>query len=173
MDARTLNILAGHNLWATRILIEDAAKLTADQFHRRFDIGPGSIHDTLRHIIAAMRRWADRIGGRTLRDSLDRDDQRFTAAELLDLLTAADTDLRRVAAELTAADRWAAPMDFVMPDGPTYSFTRAAAFLHVLTHGVHHRAQILNMRRQLGLPALGLDLDVVEWECVQAGQIAT
>lgn len=172
MDTRTFAILAGHNLWATRVLIEDAAKLSQEQFHRRFEIGPGSIHDTLRHIVAAMLRWADRIGGQPLRDSIDRDDRRFTPAELLHLLTSADADLRRVAAELTAADRWAAPMDFVMPDGPTYTFTRAAAFLHVLTHGMHHRAQVLNMRRQLGLPALGLDLDVVEWECVQTGQIA-
>ena len=41
----------------------------------------------------------------------------------------------------------------------------------VLTHGVHHRAQILNMRRQLGLPPIGLDLDVVEWACVESGQL--
>ena len=37
---------------------------------------------------------------------------------------------------------------------------------------MHHRAQALNIRRRLGLPALGLDLDVVEWEAMQTGQLS-
>ena len=42
------------------------------------------------------------------------------------------------------------------------SCTRSAALLHVLTHGMHHRAQCLNMLRQLGVSPLPLSA-VVEW----------
>lgn len=172
MNPETLEILSGHNAWATRVLIDDAAKLTDAQLQQRFEIGPGSIHDTLRHIIGAMLRWADRIGGRPVRESIQRDDRRFTTDELRTLLQQADGELRHVAAELDARNGWRERMEFVMEADKTYFFTRAAAMLHVLTHGMHHRAQIVNMRRQLGRPPLGLDLDVVEWECVQTGQIA-
>jgi uncharacterized damage-inducible protein DinB len=172
MQPDLIQILCDHNLWATRVLLDRSRPLTHEQFHRRFEIGPGSIHDTLRHIIGAMRRWADRIGARPLRESIERNGRPLAIDDLLALLSSADADLRSVTRELDASGRWSEPMEFVMPDGPTYHFSRAAALLHVLTHGMHHRAQILNMRRQLGLPPLGLDLDVVEWECVRTGQMS-
>lgn len=171
MNQRFVEILLGHNLWATRLLLQGSATLDAEQFHRRFDIGPGSLHDTLRHIIGAMLRWADRIGGRPVAESIERPGEYDTIAELDAHLTRADAALRRVAAELDAANRWDETMQFAIPDGATYHFSRAAAMLHVLTHGMHHRAQVLNIRRRLGLPPFRLDLDVVEWECVQTGQI--
>lgn len=171
MQADVFGILSGHNAWATGVLIDDAAKLTDEQFQRRFEIGLGSIHATLRHIVGAMLRWADRIGGREVKPSIEKEGRQFPAAELRELLAKATDDLHSVAAEIERERRWNQEMEFVVDGGPTYHFTRAAAMMHVLTHGMHHRAQVLNMRRQLGLPALGLDLDVVEWECAQTGQI--
>jgi uncharacterized damage-inducible protein DinB len=171
MSSIFIRQLSDHNAWATAALIRDAQRLTAEQFHRRFEIGPGSIHDTLLHIIGAMQRWADRISERPLRASIESESARHTPAELGQLLDEAAVDLARVASDVEACGDWDGTLVWVMEAGPTYRFTRAAAMLHVLTHGVHHRAQILNMRRQLGLPPLGLDLDVVEWECVKTGQM--
>ncbi|HEY3245967.1 MAG TPA: DinB family protein [Phycisphaerae bacterium] len=165
-----LPILFGHNLWATRLLLERSRELSEEQFHRRFEIGPGSIHDTLRHIVGAMLRWADRIGGRTVRPSIEKNGRAYSVDEVAALLVQGDAELRAVGDKLTAEDRWTEIMEFAVPEG-TWRFTRAAAMAHVLAHGVHHRAQVLNMRRQLGLPPLGYDLDVVEWECVETGQM--
>lgn len=171
MPADFIVILRGHNLWATGLLIDDASKLTHEQFHRRFEIGLGSVHDTLRHIVGAMLRWADRIGGREVKPSIEKDGRERSAAELRELLAKADADLGAIAEAIERRGGWGETMEFVVEGGPTYRFSRAAAMMHVLTHGMHHRAQVLNMRRQLGLPALGLDLDTVEWECVQTGQV--
>jgi uncharacterized damage-inducible protein DinB len=44
----------------------------------------------------------------------------------------------------------------------TYTFTRGGVLTHVLTHGMHHRAQCLNMLRQLGVAPLPSS-SVVEW----------
>ena len=38
--------------------------------------------------------------------------------------------------------------------GRAYSFTRGAILTHVMTHGMHHRAQCLNMLRQLAVEPL-------------------
>ena len=54
-ESDPLQILLSHDRWATAQLLDACGKLSADQFHRRFDIGPGSLHDTLTHIVGAMR----------------------------------------------------------------------------------------------------------------------
>lgn len=168
---RFLEIMLGHNTWATRLLLDDAAKLTAEQFNRRFEIGLGSLHDTLRHIIGAMLRWADRIAARTVQPSIEKTHPALTVAELLAFLDQADAELRVVAEVTTVAGLWNDPIEFSLPEGPVYRFSRAAAMMHVLSHGTYHRAQVVHMRKRLGLPPLGLDLDPIEWECSQTGQI--
>lgn len=170
-EASFLRILLGHNHWATSLLVDSCAALTDEQLHRRFDIGPGTIHDTLRHIIGAMLRWADRIAARPVRPSIEDSPQPRSVGELRALLDQAAVELDTVAREIGAADLWHEPIEFADRDGKRYRFSRAAAMMHVLTHGVHHRAQVVHLRKCLGLPPLGLDLDPVEWECVQTGQL--
>ncbi len=165
-----LGTLQGHNTWATRAIIDRSEALSEAQFHQCFQIGPGSIHNTLLHIIAAMQRWTDRLLVRTLRPSLDAPDARYSPAQLGALLDEAQSELGRAIATLSSAGRLQEPLEVVW-EGRLYRFSGVTAIAHVLTHGVHHRAQIVNMFRQLGLAPLGLDLDVVEWECVQTGQI--
>ena len=46
--------------------------------------------------------------------------------------------------------------------GRDYSFARGAVIVHVATHGMHHRAQCLNMLRQLGVDPLPHS-SVIEW----------
>ncbi|MCH7793309.1 MAG: hypothetical protein IID31_13640, partial [Planctomycetes bacterium] len=44
----------------------------------------------------------------------------------------------------------------------SYSFTRGGVLTHVATHGMHHRAQCLNMFRSLGIAPLP-PTSVLEW----------
>ena len=46
--------------------------------------------------------------------------------------------------------------------GKSYTFTRGGVLTHVTTHGVHHRAQCLNMFRQLGVSPVPAS-SVLEW----------
>jgi uncharacterized damage-inducible protein DinB len=50
----------------------------------------------------------------------------------------------------------------------TYTLTRGAVLMQVLTHGMHHRAQILNMLRRLGASPLPPS-SVVEWAVAGEG----
>ena len=64
-------ILIEQNLWATGQLIDVCAGLPPEQFHQRFEMGPGSLHDTLTHILGAMRGWSDLLAGREQRPRLE------------------------------------------------------------------------------------------------------
>lgn len=187
MSHDPLEILLKHDHWGTRRLLEICATLTHEQFHRRFDIGPGSLHDTLAHVVGAMRRWADRIAGRLLRPSFDRpvrpgavdaEVKLMTPAELIAVLDEAAADLAAVAAECRRPGGLGMDTVIEVSFGKTvYRFTRGASLVHVLTHGTHHRAQCLNMLKRLGEPDLageGLpEVAVADWQAeVETGQLA-
>src|SRR5438477_1474476 len=70
-SSNPLDILLAHDLWATRQILDACAKLTPEQFRRRFELGPGSLHDTVTHMLAAMRVWADLLAGREQRERLE------------------------------------------------------------------------------------------------------
>lgn len=172
MNDPIIRVLLGHNAWATRHLLESLRPLSDEQLHRKFDIGPGSVHDTLRHIIGAMLRWADRIGERELRPSIeDASAAPLTITQLLAELDRAEVDLDAAVSRAVETNQLERTIVFKMEDGTEFTFTKAAAIVHVATHGMHHRAQVMNMRRRLGLPSLGVDLDAVEWELVQNGAL--
>ena len=159
-----LDRLLRHNAWATRQLIEGARSLSPEQYICRLNIGPGSVHDTLRHIISVMFGWADSIADRSRRPSLGADGEGPVRSvdELLGLLDDAAKELEKTARMIVNEKRIDEMMS-VTYEGRTWEFTRGTALAHVITHGMHHRAQVFNMMRQLGMP-VDIDGDVIEWE---------
>jgi uncharacterized damage-inducible protein DinB len=158
-----LDRLLGHNAWITRKMIERCRTLSPEEFARRFEIGPGSVHDTLLHTVDVMFGWADRIAGRPRRPNLD--ERPWSVDDLLAKLDEAEAALERTANDVRDAGRYEEMME-LEHDGTRYRFTRGTALAHVLTHGMHHRAQVFNMFRRLGV-AFDLDGDVIEWEIAQ------
>src|SRR4051812_28170407 len=95
------DILLKHDVWATRLLLDLCDTITRDQFHQKFAIGLGSLHENLTHVISATRRWTDRMADRTPRPMLHAlpqyphlsgDAKERTPAELRDLLAEAARD---------------------------------------------------------------------------------
>jgi uncharacterized damage-inducible protein DinB len=163
-------ILLRHNEWATREMLLRCRGLSDEQFHKRFDIGPGSLHDTFRHIVGAMARWADRIREVPVRPSPERDPRPRSIDELVKMVTAAAGELELAARELFEQDRTGEMMEWPRENAPPYRFHKTTALVHVATHGMHHRAHARWMMRQLGLE-LAEDFDTVEWELARVGQI--
>jgi len=152
-----LEILLTHDAWATRQMLDACAKLTDAQLHQGFAIGPGSLHDTTLHMLGSMRLWTQVLAGQQPQPRLDQDGRRRSPAELLALL---DTCAPEFAAQ--ACRRPLAEMVSRTREGKTHQFTRGAVIAQVLTHGMHHRAQCLNMLRQLGVQPLPPS-SVIEW----------
>jgi uncharacterized damage-inducible protein DinB len=166
VSSEPLSIALEHNSWATREVLRACAVLDDSQWHRRFEMGPGSLHDTLTHIVGAMFRWADRIDGppRVVRPSIE-DGTRRTPAELMTLLDGAAAALA-ASAERARARGLETALDVTL-GGQAYRFTLGAMLVHVTTHGMHHRAQCLNMLRQLAVPGVSdrlPEIDVLEWQ---------
>ncbi len=157
-ESDPLQILLSHDRWATAQLLDACARLTAEQFHRRFDIGPGSLHDTLTHVVGAMRAWTETLAGAEPRSRIEGDGQRRTPAELRSLLEASWQEF--------AAEARGRPVGEIVTrrtrDGRTFDITRGAVVAQVATHGAHHRGQCLNMLRRLGVSPLPPS-SVAEW----------
>jgi len=148
-------ILLAHDKWATQQILNSCAALAPEQFHRRFEMGPGSLHDTTTHILGAMHSWGDLLASREFRPRLEGTQRSVPA--LLSLLEEVTVDF--------AASAKAHPPDGLVTrvrDGKSYTFTRVGVITHVATHGMHHRAQCLNMLRQVGVSPLPQS-SVLQW----------
>jgi uncharacterized damage-inducible protein DinB len=163
-----IDLLLGHNRWANGEVLRACEPLSETEFHQRFDIGPGSLHDTMSHVIGAIFRWADRIGQRPLRPSIEGRTHgdtstpmtRRTPRELLALNAQACEDFAAVVRSVRPV--MAEVRDWTF-GGNTYRLNVAASIIHITNHGVHHRAQCMNMLRRLGRP-VDADLDELEWQ---------
>ena len=151
-----IHILLAHDHWATQSLLTACEGLSHDHLNQRFEIGCGSIHDNVVHMIGAMQIWSDTLAQRTPRPWIDEKPRR-TVSELKSMVTQAAADLQACA--LTG------PLDQLLTRerlGQVYTYSRATIITHVTTHGMHHRAQCLNMLRHLGISPLPQS-SVVEW----------
>lgn len=151
----TLRELFAHNEWGRDKLMALAAELSNEQLDRSFEIGPGSLRKTLRHLYGAERIWFERWQG--------SEQPQFPRSRVV---TAID-DLWQAFRHLAAArnefvDKLGGnglerTVTYADPEGRRHTFALGDLLLHVCNHGIHHRAQVLNMLRNVGVKPPGLD----------------
>lgn len=143
-----LDVLLALDRWASANLIDACRALDEASFHRQFEMGRGSLHDTIAHVLGSVRGWTDVLQARP-EPRVRLEEGRYSIDELSELASA-------VADEFEVEARAGAAADVFRPSrrGVEYAFTRGGIVTHVATHGVHHRAQCLNMLRQLGIEPL-------------------
>ncbi len=150
MTGQPLDILIAHDAWATGRVLDRCRSLSLGDFHREFDIGIGSLHDTLRHNLNCMIGWCAAVRG----DAWPaRDEAIYAVDDFATAFAAATAEVRRLAA---------GDLDERLTRGDAM-FTRGGMLTHLLVHGTHHRAQCLNIFRQLG-DREPLRLDVIHWQ---------
>lgn len=141
-------ILLAHCKSADAELLAAMRGLSPEQLDRPFEMGPGSIRATFEHNLGALRGWADVYANRPRRAWLP-DDGPYTI-EQLEAITA---ELHDDWADI--ADKFALDEVIERPRGDsTRRFTRAHILVHVTTHSMHHRAQMINMLRHVGVEEL-------------------
>lgn len=145
-----------------RRVLDLVRTLGAEEYARAFPIGPGSLAATLTHIYISEWYYIERLHGRHVPpyDTWPvRDETPPPFAELESLWTkqAADT-----LAAIRAVHDWNAPITYQVTDDDgrvvRVSCTAADLFTQLALHEVHHRAQALNILRQLGKTVAG-DID--------------
>lgn len=143
--------------WANQRVIGLAASVAERDLDRPFEMGPGSIRKTLNHIWAAERVWFDRWTGVAA--------PFYRAEPCRAPLSALREDFTELAQTRNAyfAEKSDADVDqrvhYRTTRGEVCNDRLGELALHVFNHGIHHRAQALNMLRRVGatIPQPGLD----------------
>jgi uncharacterized damage-inducible protein DinB len=157
-----LDRLLGHDAWTTRQLLLRCQELSEEQLNRSFDIADRSLMETFEHLIACMESHTDLLLGRTAYETY-RDDE--TLEGMLSRLTIVAKDFAEFATRIEHEGR-ADEMVTNLENGNRRSVGGVIA--HLLTHSMHHRAQILSMLDQLGVPNV-IEGDALGWESEARG----
>jgi uncharacterized damage-inducible protein DinB len=149
-----LDRLLGHDAWTTRQLLLASRPLTDAQLDQEFDLGYKSLRVTFGHILRNMEAWSDQIAGRPVRARVEGTQ---SVEALLARLDGAANDLALAAKAVEERGGLDEPSEGENPR------SRGAAILHVITHSMHHRAQIIAMLHRLGVADVP-EGDVLSWE---------
>ncbi len=161
-----LDRLLGHDAWTTRQLLLRCQDLAGEQLDQEFDIGHRTVRATFLHIIRNVEVWSDLMAARPVRADQGQQPAGRSVAGMIERLDRAAADLAVVARTVAQRggwdERWADHLDH-----PPAEKTYGGGIAHVITHSMHHRAQVLYMLRRLGVRELP-EGDVLSWE-QQAG----
>jgi uncharacterized damage-inducible protein DinB len=149
----------GYEAWTLRHIISRCAALSPEQLHHPFDMGHGTLHETLTHVIRNIEVWTDLLRERPVRDlppipaNVEGYLQRFDAAM---------ADFAGCARHLAAGNRLDATYVDVL-DNPPKTKSFGGTILHLLTHTTVHRWEMQHMVQRLGVDDL-IEGDALSWE---------
>ncbi len=152
-----LDRLLGHDCWTTRQFLKIAATLGEVQLDRQFDIGHRSIRATLDHIVRNVEAWSSLMAGEAWRRKTDA-----SVPAMAERLDVAYDRLRRVARQVADRGAWDEKWTDHLDDPPREK-SYGASIAHIITHSMHHRAQVLYMLRLSGVADLP-EGDVFSWD---------
>jgi uncharacterized damage-inducible protein DinB len=160
-----LDRLLGHDAWTTRQLLLRCRELTDEQLDRQFEIAHRSVRTTLLHMIRNMEVWTDLIAEQPIRANENNTPQGRSVEGLLRRLDVVAVDLAAVSTRLQRENKL--DQCFVDHlDNPPRKKPYGGAIVHVITHSMHHRAQLLYMLRLLSVQNL-IEGDALSWEMQQ------
>ena len=152
-----LDRLLGHDTWTTRRLLQACRTLPDEVLDREFEIDHRSLHRTFVHIIRNMETWTDLLYQRPLEEQSGE-----SIPELIDRLERVSRDFSEFAQEIALEQRYD---DCFLDnlDNPPQLKSFGGAIGHLITHSMHHRAQVMFLMEQVGLKD-HIEGDLLSWE---------
>jgi len=157
-----LDRLLGHDAWTTRRLLEHCRAFDDERLDRGHDLAHRSVRATFLHIVRNMEVWGDLMAGVEVRPDRNAEPVGRSIEGLLARLDQAAADLAAIARDVAARGAWDERWLDVLDDPPTEK-SYGGAIAHVITHSMHHRAQVIQLLRDVGAPA-PIEGDVLSWE---------
>ncbi|MEX1158618.1 MAG: DinB family protein [Thermomicrobiales bacterium] len=151
--------LIGHDLWTTGELLRRCRELSDTQLDQDIDIDHRTVRATLTHMIWNIETWSDLMLGVPIDRNIERSETLDGLAQRHQL---AGKRFHALARRLADGNRLEETWTDVLDQPPTEK-TYGGAIAHVITHDMHHRAQLLYMLDKLGLRALP-EGDLLGWE---------
>ncbi|HYO88675.1 MAG TPA: DinB family protein [Candidatus Limnocylindrales bacterium] len=153
-----LDRLLGHDLATTRELLTLCLPLTDAALDRPFDIGWVTLRATLKHMIYNIEVWTDLMMQRSIRD-LDAQD---SIPQLITRLEQSYREFADFAHSIETEGRLEDLWTDVLDQPPTQK-SFGGAIAHVITHNMHHRAEVLHFLKRLGIEDLP-EGDLMGWD---------
>lgn len=149
--------LLAHDVWTTRQLLLACKKLTFEKFDQPFDVDHKTLRETFAHIIENMEIWTDLLYQREVVWK-----QGKSIEELLSRLDTVSLEFSELTCRIVREKR--SDETFIDKlDNPPREKTFGGAIGHVITHNMHHRAQIMYLMEKNGLTD-HIEGDLLSWE---------
>jgi uncharacterized damage-inducible protein DinB len=158
-----LDRLLAHDEWTTRQLLLLAAPLTDSQWIQPFDIGHITLRTTLEHMISNVETWTALMNGEQNPDAQPTFEG-LSPADLLARHQAAMAALTALAHRIRFAGAWDVLWVDILDDPPQEK-SYGGAILHVITHNMHHRSEVMHMLHRLGVGNV-IEGDMLSWEAI-------
>lgn len=144
-----LDTLLEHNQRTNIRLIEQSSTLSDAQLDQEFDLGHRTVRATLDHIIENIEWWTDLMSLRSKRTFESLSEDPLSLVGLLQRLETVSAEFaalaRQVQAEGRLDDKWLPRED------QNATYRNGTTIVHVITHGAHHRSQVIHMLKRLGV----------------------
>ncbi len=157
-----LDRLLAHDTWTTRQLLLACEPLSDELLDQEFEIDQKSLRKTFVHIIENMETWVDLLSERPVTERTGT-----SIPELLNRLTIISREFANVARQVGREQRYDdCFLDSL--DNPPRLKTFGGAIGHLLTHTMHHRAQVMWLMERVGLQE-HIEGDLLTWESTSFG----
>jgi uncharacterized damage-inducible protein DinB len=124
---------------------------------KEFDTDHKSLRETFVHLIENMETWTDLLYEQPVQDKTGS-----TILELIERLSIASRDFVNLARNIAREQRYDDCFLDTL-DNPPKKKTFGGAIGHVITHSMHHRAQIMYLMEKVGLKE-HIEGDLLGWE---------
>ncbi len=153
--------LFDHNDWANTRILQICAGLTAEQLDQVRSIGFGSLRNILYHLAEAEQIWLERWLGEPWR-TLQTDAAGMSILAMQNWLTST-AQRRNELLSRESSNQYLRKVTFRNLKGIESTLELSGLLNHVTNHGIHHRAQLLNLLRGHGITIPG-GLDYLFWK---------
>lgn len=157
-----LDRFLGHDEWTTRHLLMRCREVSEEGLRRRFDVGHGTLHETLVHLVNNVEAWTDLLTERPDRQHLGQPPSVVSVDRLIERFDVAYAAFAALARQVRDEGRWDDTYVDPFEDSPK-ARSIGGTIVHVITHDMSHRADILHMLQRLGVPDL-IEGDALSWE---------
>ncbi len=157
-----LDRLLGHDAWTTRQLLLACQSLPAELLDQEFDIDQRSLRKTFLHIIDNMETWTDLLYERPVQARTGD-----TVPELLARLSIISREFALLARKVAREQRYDDCFLDTLADPPQPK-TFGGTIGHLITHSMHHRAQIMFLMEKVGIKE-HVEGDLLGWETISFG----
>jgi uncharacterized damage-inducible protein DinB len=152
-----LDRLIAHDAWTTRQLLFACQTLPDDVLDAEFEIDHRSLRSTFQHMIDNLEGWTD-----LMRELSAQEHHGTSLPELLARHSTASREFAHLARTIAREGRFDDCFVDVLDDPPVKK-TFGGAIGHVITHNMHHRAQIMWLMERVGLRE-HIEGDLLSWE---------